>query len=501
MLVMLASRDPTPLVDSLLSSEITVSDHDLRLIFLFPAKSRMTLDLHPESGPSSFLLWRLKFLRLRCSWLFTLYLRCVPSAAMTDRASQHSHDDDDHIGSALPSGVATPQLDPTDKRLPGIMHSFFAQVRAGSDSTSSSPNKNQRSSTPSPARGDLSKGDGDRSLSGSMVFVDENIPSTPSEQDPLDNERVDQKSLPTPPRSSSCSFLQKESEEAENGVPAVESGVGSVYRALRNMILSKNSSKAKRHTSYPVSSVSNDPVLAAHFSNPSLTSAPNDPSMCPDTSVSISKSSGELAKLTETAAVGPRTKNTPPLTPRAMSNETQHTEKRSGPSTTSSPSRGRPDSSRSNGHGQQQAQPTRVATVPDGQAPPVAPLKGKLTVKISEGRNLRPSFDPYVVCVFEWNEYISKGTQADTGSEQQQKKSRLDAIGGVSMQRSNSDSGRPMAIPMKSRQSSNNSLMDAHDRKRLSHITDPLWNHDAVLCVHLLLLRRLTTLSAFGNIC
>jgi protein-serine/threonine kinase len=189
-----------------------------------------------------------------------------------------------------------------------------------------------------------------------------------------------------------------------------------------------------------------------------------------------------LAKLTDIAGVGPRTKNTPPLTPRAMSNETQHTEKRSGPSAASSPARTRPDSSRSNGHGQHQAQPTRVATVPDGQAPPVAPLKGKLTVKISEGRGLRPSYDPYVVCVFEWNEYISKGAQADSANEPQ-KKSRLDAVGAVAMQRSNSDSGRPMAIPMKSRQSSNNSLMDSHDRKRLDQVTDPLWNHDAVLCV------------------
>lgn len=47
----------------------------------------------------------------------------------TSRADDDSHD---HIGSisTTPSGIATPQPDPVDKRLPGIVHSYFAQVGA-----------------------------------------------------------------------------------------------------------------------------------------------------------------------------------------------------------------------------------------------------------------------------------------------------------------------------------------------------------------------------------
>lgn len=405
-------------------------------------------------------------------------------------SAQQEDDVHDQIGSttSTPSGMATPQLDPADKRLPGIMHNFFAQVRACSDSASPSPNHQRSSTTPAASErqsqvvGEAEVSSGNRSLSGSIVFLerDQISDSAPSEQrsGPVVNEGslklADPKSLPTPPHSSSSSIIQRDTEEAENGAPLVaEKGVGSVYQALKSLIMPRNSSK-RRHTSSPVSSVSNDAVLASHFSNPSLPAPePQTLPACPESSKSISKSSEELAKLTNNAAVGPRTKNTPPLTPRAMSSETQHTDKRSTHSLASSPARSQAGSNRSDG------QPsTRTSSAHDEQGPLVGPIKGKLNVKISEGRGLRPSHDPYVVCVFEWNEYISKGAQ-----EAEHKKSRLDAVGSVPIQRSNSDSGRPMAIPMKSRQSSQNSAMDGSDPKRSGQVTDPLWNHDAVLCV------------------
>jgi protein-serine/threonine kinase len=110
------------------------------------------------------------------------------------------------------------------------------------------------------------------------------------------------------------------------------------------------------------------------------------------------------------------------------------------------------------------------------EGPAVAPLKGKLSVKISRARGLRPSADPYVVCVFEWNEYISKGTQSGAQSPEGKNggKDYLD-----------NDTGRPMAIPMKSRQSSHNSQLDNVDLKGRAPVTDPQWNHEAVLCVFL----------------
>lgn len=117
------------------------------------------------------------------------------------------------------------------------------------------------------------------------------------------------------------------------------------------------------------------------------------------------------------------------------------------------------------------------------QGIPVGSLKGKLSIKISEGRGLRPSYDPYVVCVFELNEYISKGAQTGEGDDVETTKEAEDTLSSVPIQRSNSDSGRPMAIPMKSRQSSNNSLLDNHDHKESGVVMDPQWNHEAVLYV------------------
>lgn len=105
----------------------------------------------------------------------------------------------------------------------------------------------------------------------------------------------------------------------------------------------------------------------------------------------------------------------------------------------------------------------------------MAPLKGKLYVKISRGRDLRPSVDPYVVCVFEYNEYISKGAQSGehTPEGRRIQKDGLDT-----------DAGRPMAIPMRSRQSSHNSQLDGHEHRSKVPVTDPQWNHEAVLYVH-----------------
>lgn len=429
-----------------------------------------------------------------------------------DTLSSNQDDDahHDHIGSmgSTPSGIATPQPDLSDKRLPGIMHNFFAQVRAGSDSTSI-PRSSSIPSSAAPAREHRSSGvykhpaskepdlsSETQSLSESTVMLGRSQSSGGASHssglsyDTSDNEKSMASStvnpFPTPPRSSFCSVLQKDAEEAENGAPAVETGVGSVYRSLKSLFLSKSSQKTSRHASYPVSGVSCDAAVASHLSNPTLP----PPSLTPPTSSDppISKSAEELVKLTENAVVGPRNKNTPPLTPRAMSNETQPVDKRPPRSIASSPSRNNrePSSRPSNDGSSIENTLSRQATSPESSSHgvPVAPVKGKLNVKILEGRGLRPSYDPYVVCVFEWNEYISKGAQSDEDPQNPDgnKKGRLDALGSAPIQRTNSDSGRPMAIPM-NRQSSHNSMTDGNNHDGLSQVTDPQWNHDAVLCV------------------
>ncbi|KAL7271789.1 Serine/threonine-protein kinase [Rhizina undulata] len=103
-------------------------------------------------------------------------------------------------------------------------------------------------------------------------------------------------------------------------------------------------------------------------------------------------------------------------------------------------------------------------------AAPVGPPKGKLVVKILEARNIRPSKDPYVVCTFESNEFISKGPKKSDDVE----------VGSPSGENSCSDNsgapGRSIAIPMKSRQSSSTSLSELQGGKQ----TNPKWEREAV---------------------
>lgn len=309
--------------------------------------------------------------------------------------------------------------------------------------------------------------------------------------------------LPTPPYSSACSLLQKESEEAELASLTPEKGMGSIFTALKSYLApctatNPPESQARRHTSHPVSSISDDPVLASHFSNPSLPASadsfsPPEAPLLDHEKPHVSTSSENLAKLTGNLSDLSHPKNTPPLTPRAMSNETAKNPPVTSPSSSSS-SGAHPSS--------EQPHPDKMATSADEIAgklnvagklndafpspsetpkaeqqsgPSVGSLKGKLYVKITEARGLRPGFDPYVVCVFEWNEVISKSAQDEEEASIERREKEKE--------KSEREAGRPMAIPMKSRQSSNNSAMEGHDFRGKSPVTDPHWNHEATLYV------------------
>ena len=158
-------------------------------------------------------------------------------------------------------------------------------------------------------------------------------------------------------------------------------------------------------------------------------------------------------KLTKGGSLPPGTQSTPPHTPRTRSQD----------GTIS--------------HGSAASTPFAIlkATVP---APATTgPVLGKLTVEISEGRGFRPSYDPYIVCQFQWSEYISQGPiNADV--EQRQNLRQPNGLGGAAMRRTDSGS-KPRAIPM-SRQSSHTSTSrDATEERNTFH--DPKWEHKTVL--------------------
>jgi hypothetical protein len=292
--------------------------------------------------------------------------------------------------------------------------------------------------------------------------------------------------LPPTPLSPTSSILQKESESAQNGKSFASSGISSVTQALKKLVISGGplSHNARRHQSLPVSSVTTIPVLAAHISNPSTDSqSPTQKSSRSYTPAStessdklpISKSFRESSRLTSDAAAESRVKTTPPQTPRALSHEGGHPEKKS-PLSNASANMSQEWSNDEN------EKPTNSSKA-DGL--PVNAPKGKLAVKIDRARKLKPSYDPYVVCVFEWNEYISNGPKHDAMDVDEDnggpKKGRKEQLSSMPIRRSDSDMGKPMSILMKSRQSSNNSNTDGHDQQQGATVTDPQWAHEAML--------------------
>ena len=169
-------------------------------------------------------------------------------------------------------------------------------------------------------------------------------------------------------------------------------------------------------------------------------------------------------------------KNTPPLTPRALSND--GSQKRA--SATSSSNSGYDRELSPNG-----AQQSRNRSPSSSINPPVRSPKGKLKVRILEGRGLRPSTEPYAVCAFEWNESIAQDPSASGAKAYKNGSSGsgglLGGLGGLAMKRSGSDMGRSIAIPMKSRQGSTTSLSDQKTFKNAHGTTNPKWDHEAML--------------------
>jgi protein-serine/threonine kinase len=102
---------------------------------------------------------------------------------------------------------------------------------------------------------------------------------------------------------------------------------------------------------------------------------------------------------------------------------------------------------------------------------------------------LRPSSDPYVVCIFQLNEVISggpKGGQAEASADAAQPDEE-NLARSVAMKRLGSGSGTPMAIPgLRSRQTSQTNIagMRRGSRQDASHqTTDPVWRHTSTFDV------------------
>ena len=420
-------------------------------------------------------------------------------------SSRSDDDGHDHIGSTstTPSGVATPRPDPADKRLPGIIHSYFGQVRARS-STSTRPRDLSPLAAPESHMGTPSHSA--KSFHEGASCALPTAPSSPSPESgkadgpptppllpleaPQQGDFPDHATVapyPTPPISSPSSIHKEGLHVSDAGGSSREDDGSSTSRPSLGRHASGNDViplRTRRHTGglNPLFNImTSSSVHAAHISNPTSPSSSAVPSL-PSKDLHTASAHSSLisylgqAKLTPGVAAPPRIKNTPPLTPRALSSDGSDGATKALP--TSNPSA--TDGTRSEKPGT-----NGFKTQPKASpSPPVGPPKGKLSVKISGARGLRPSYDPYVVCVFEWNESIASEKQADSGMERDEPQARDEVLGGLPIKRSGSDMGRSMAIPMKSRQSSTTSLSDQKKFRTGRQVTDPSWDHEAILYEH-----------------
>ena len=109
-------------------------------------------------------------------------------------------------------------------------------------------------------------------------------------------------------------------------------------------------------------------------------------------------------------------------------------------------------------------------------------------MRIPEARGIRPSYYPYAVCVFEWNESIARGnTIEDEDTEKNSNRGNGPILAGIATKPNIGDMGRSIAIPMKSRQGSTTSLSDYKNFKMGRQLTDPKWDHEAELCAQSLI--------------
>ncbi|QPH00818.1 hypothetical protein C2857_004837 [Epichloe festucae Fl1] len=394
----------------------------------------------------------------------------------------------DHIGIDTPrSGVATPQPDLHDKRLPGIM-SYFSQVRQDPSATdpstcppvipaSASSIADQQSDLPMPSTLPSSNERPQSPTTQEKLRCNPRVPDCrmPAQVDnKLDiasgvasSAQMASHSYPTPPSSqpshsetSSCKNLCLEGRETAKS----RSGATPVHENRAEAACQATSASASKKPceAEPASSATQLPPNSSSSSLPSSCKHDFSTTSAPSKWFSLEG----LRELTR----GVMFKSGPPTPTRALS------------AAHSSQSDGRETPGRTSNDGTETASGTQTPRTASVQPP--AP-KGKLAIKIAEARGLRKCRDPYVVAVFQRSELISGGPRPI--EEEDALSSTPSGLGGIPIQRQGSDSGRPpMAIPMRSRQSSNTSIHDHNtfrNRTARSPLTNPKWDAEAAFDV------------------
>ena len=276
---------------------------------------------------------------------------------------------------------------------------------------------------------------------------------------------------PTPPASQPSSLRGSKGESRPGSPPVSRSA------SLRKFSVSdRGLGMMRRHSLLaPLTTVDASSASAHHLSN--LTSGPSTGPNSPSHSRVSSDAGGVLSK---SASVSYLKKLT--LAPGSKSGTSTPTRALSSSAAPPPPPSDPVEELRSQ-NGEAIDRTATHTPTPAGVQAPAA--KGKLTIKIAEARGLRMCQNPYAVVVFQRSELISGAPRTVAEGDGDAAIAAV-AAGGIPIQRQGSDSGRPaMAIPMRSRQSSNTSITDyATFRNRNGgrrSFTNPKWDAEAIL--------------------
>ncbi|KAK6821945.1 kinase-like domain-containing protein [Apiospora arundinis] len=426
-------------------------------------------------------------------------------AGSNDKPRQSAGDEEsgDQIGSDTPrSGIATPQPDLQDKRLPGIM-SYFSQVGSSSlnffsrppsttraretEAASSAPHQEEKDADKKTA---LPSQDDKDSASDALPLLPHERVTPPAEAESSAQPVASQSQTnpyPTPPCSKTPSETGVRLSEVGSDAGGVSSrgsfDVGSLPQSSQKKSTSELAQMQSRRASLasPLTNVvTASTVHATHLSNPSGCVASTTTNT--NTNTTPSSPSGARPSLDSAGPLSSKValphlpeRSHPHSIPPSLSRCRAQKAPNRTPSRGATGMRwwkqlvvGKPPVSEKSGGSASSGVPTQ---------------KGKLIIKILEGRGLRKSRDPYVVAVFQRNELISPGPR--TFEDEDELNVPPPGVGGVPIQRQTSDNGRPMAIPMKSRQSSSTSISEQHtfrNRPRRS-FTSPKWDAEALFDV------------------
>lgn len=409
-------------------------------------------------------------------------------------------DNVDQLGFETPrSGVATPQPDLHDKRLPGIM-SYFGQVGEDSSASQMHPSIMPHPESVEPLGEcledkqlqDQIQHTSSATLSSHHHPAESSLPCTLTQPNMKQNHHPHH--LPSQDMSNCPTVTQTEKLQASHSYPTpptsqTSSSAGSPIPDLSSSSEKKGTFASEASLRCPTNSKISGTSQVSIASTP--LSVPSQPAgastaqgACPLTAQESLQTSSQSLPVTSGSARpaapsrwfsleglveltrGAIFKSGPPTPTRALSTAHPNVDGRETPGRSSN------DGAETSG--------TQTPRSSGAQAP--VP-KGKLSIKITEARGLRKSRDPYVVAVFQRSELISSGPRPS--EEDEHLSSTPIAMGGIAIQRQSSDSGRPpMAIPMRSRQSSNTSITDYstfRNRTSKAIYSNPKWDAQAIL--------------------